>query len=197
MQELKVETIFDLEDFKTMEKIEKYYFPDENITPATEVFKWYKKNPWTCIGIRNKQGEVIGNVNILPLKEKVFYAIYEDKMNEADVMDSQIEIYEEEKSYFLYLSSISIDKRYRNHYQVIMNLLKGCIHVFDVLLEKKVKIEKIMADTSTIHGEKIAKKLLKMDYVRDTNHDSKIYCKDGDEFINTISQIKQLLEVNR
>ena len=46
-----------------------------------------------------------------------------------------------------------------------------------------------MADASTIHGEKICRKLLKMDYIRDTNHASKIYCEDGERFIKTIKNL--------
>ena len=45
-----------------------------------------------------------------------------------------------------------------------------------------------MADASTNHGEKICKKLLKMDYIRDTSHKSKIYCIDGQEIIKNINQ---------
>lgn len=46
------------------------------------------------------------------------------------------------------------------------------------------------AEASTIHGEKICKKLLKMQYIRDTNHASKIYCEDREEFIKAMNRIK-------
>lgn len=190
MEELKIEYKFDLEDFRTMENIEHYYFPNENITSAEEVFNWYKKNNLTCIGLRNSNNEIIAFVNILPLSKKVFYNIYEDKINEADIVYSQIEEYEDNKAYYIYLSSISIDKRYRNNYRVIITLLKGCINILDLLLERNIKIEKVMADASTIHGEKICKKLLKMDYIVDTNHESKIYCEDGKRFIDVMKKIK-------
>lgn len=190
MKELKIEYKFDLEDFKKMEDIEHSYFPNENITPAEEVLNWYKKNKLTCIGLRNENNEIIASVNLLPLSKKAFYDIYEDKLNEADVVYSQIEEYEDNKSYYIYLSSISIDKRYRNNYRVIKNLLKGCINIFDLLVEKNIEIEKVMADASTIHGEKICKKLLKMDYIRDTSHESKIYCEDGETFMKVLESIR-------
>lgn len=190
MEKLKIEYTFDLEDFKAMENIEHSYWPNDNITPAEEVFNWYKKNNLTCIGLRNNNNEIIASVNVLPLSKEVFYDIYEDKMNEVDVTCSQIEEYENNKTYYIYLSSISIDKRYRNNYRVITNLLKGCINILDVLLEKNIKIEKVMADASTIHGEKICKKLLEMDYIRDTTHASKIYCEDGQTFKKAIKKMK-------
>jgi len=189
MEELKIEYIFNLEDFKTMENIEHSYFPNENITPAEEVLNWYRKNNLTCIGVRNDKNKVIASVSILPLKEETFYDIYRDKMNEADVSYEQIEQYEDNKTYFIYLSSISIDKNYRNNYKVISTLLKGCIHAFEVLLKRNIQVQKAMADASTIHGEKICRKLLKMDYIRDTNHASKIYCEDGERFIKTIKNL--------
>lgn len=190
MEELKIDYNFDLDDFKTMENIEHSYFPNENITPAEEVLKWYEKNNLTCIGVRNLNNAIIASVNILPLTRNVFNDIYENKMNESDVVFEQIEIYEDDKSYLLYLSAISIDEKYRNNYKVITTLLKGCINLLNILMKRNIKIEKVMADASTIHGEKICKKLLKMDYIRDTSHKSKIYCTSGENFVKSIKRIE-------
>ena len=189
MEELKIDYKFKLEDFKVMEDIEHSYFQNENITPAEEVLKWYQRNDLTCIGVRNSNNEVIASVNILPLNERTFYDIYNNKMNEADVVSSQIERYENSKEYYLYLSSISINQNYRNNYRVITTLLKGCIDLYTLLTNRNIKIIKMMADASTEHGEKICKKLLKMDFIRDTSHNSKIYCIDGNDFINSFDKI--------
>lgn len=193
MEELKIDYKFNLEDFKVMENIEHSYFPNDNITPAEEVLKWYQKNNLTCIGVRNSNNEVIASVNILPLNKRTFYDIYNNKMNEADVIDSQIEIYEGNKEYYLYLSSISINKNYRNNYRVIKTLLKGCIDLYKLLMDRNIKIIKIMADASTEHGEKVCKKLLKMDFIRDTSHNSKICCVDGNNFLESINRIMKLI----
>lgn len=193
MEELKIDYKFSLEDFKIMENIEHSYFPNDNITPAEEVLKWYQRNDLTCIGVRNSNNEVIASVNILPLNERTFYDIYNNKMNEADVKDSQIEVYEHNKEYYLYLSSISINKNYRNNYRVITTLLKGCIDLYKILIDRNITIIKIMADASTEHGEKICKKLLKMDYLRDSSHESKIYCEDGNNFAKSINKIMKFL----
>ena len=48
-----------------------------------------------------------------------------------------------------------------------------------------------MADASTIYGEKICNKLLKMNYIRKTSHESKIYCEDGETFIEAINKFKR------
>lgn len=119
MEELKIEYEFDLKDFKMMENIEHSYFPNENITSAEEVLNWYKKNNLTCIGLRNSNNEIVACVNILPLNKEIFYEIYEDKINEADVVYSQIEEYEDNKSEYIYLSSgVRID--------LWTHLMRGC-----------------------------------------------------------------------
>ncbi len=189
MEQLKIEYKFNLKDFETMENIEHSYFPNDNITTAKEVLNWYTKNNLTCIGVRNLNNQIIASINILPLKKEVFYDIYENKMNEADVKSNQIEEYKDNNSYYIYLSSISIDKKYRNNYKVITTLLKGSINLFNILQKRNIKIEKVMADASTIHGEKICKKLLKMEYITDTSHESKIYCEEGQDFINEIKKL--------
>ena len=194
MEELKIEYIFDLEDFKVMENIEHSYFPNDNITPAEEVFNWYKKNNLTCVGLRNNNHKVIASVSILPLNKETFYDIYENKIHEADVVASQIEEYRDSGTYFIYLSSISVDQEYRNNYKVITTLLKGGINMFELLQKRNIKIEKVMAEASTIHGEKICRKLLKMQYIRETNHASKIYCEDGEEFMKAMNRIKRYKE---
>lgn len=51
-----------------------------------------------------------------------------------------------------------------------------------------------MADASTIHGEKICKKLLKMDYITNTSHNSKIFCEKGEEFLNVLYRLKRFIE---
>jgi hypothetical protein len=191
MDKLEIDYKFNLEDFKIIENIEHLYFPNENITKAEEVMNWYRKNDLTCIGVRNIENKIVASVNILPLKKEIFYDIYNNKMNEVDVIDTQIEKYENGKSYYIYLSSISIDKEHRNNYKVIKKLIKGCIDLFDMLKIKDIKIEKMMADASTIHGEKICIKLLKMHYIRNTSHKSKIYCVDGEEMLKTLDRIKK------
>jgi len=191
MEELKIDYKFDIDDFQAMENIEHSYFPNENISPAEEVLRWYEKNNLTCIGVRNSNNKIIASVSILPLNRNVFNDIYENKMNEADVVFEQIEIYEDNKSYLLYLSSISIDEKYRNNYKVITTLLKGCINLLNILMKRNIKIEKVMADASTIHGEKICKKLLNMDYIRDTSHKSKIYCVDGEKVVSITEKLKE------
>lgn len=61
--------------------------------------------------------------------------------------------------------------------------------MLNTLLERNIKIEKIMAEASTIHGQKICKKLLNMDYIRNTRYNTKIYCEDGERFFKVIDKM--------
>ena len=97
MEQLTIDYKFNLKDFKIMEDIEHSYFPNENITEAEEVMKWYQKNNLTCIGIRNSHNVIIASVNVLPLKKDIFEDIYENRINEADIVYEQIERYEDHK----------------------------------------------------------------------------------------------------
>ena len=193
MEEFKIDYIFNLEDFKRMEDIEHSYFTNDCITPANECLKWYNKNNLTCVGVRNMASKVIASVSILPLKQDIFEDICNNKMNEAEVLASQIEEYEDNKSYYIYLSSISIDENYRNNYKVITTLLKGCTNLFSNLQKKNISISKVMADASTIHGEKICKKLFKMECIKNTSHNSNIYLTDGTKFCTILNKLKERL----
>ena len=194
MEELRIENSFILEDFIDMEEIEHTYFLEENITPAKEVLKWYQKNPYTCIGIRDKNNKIIASVNVLPLKKEIFDDIYHNKFKEADITEKQIEIYEENKSYYLYLSAISIKKEYRNNIIVFKMLLKSIVQMFKELERKQIKIEGLLAEASTIHGEKLCKRMLNMKFIESTNHESDIYHLEGKNIEKIINCVKKMLE---
>lgn len=189
MNQYKIDYKLTLDDFIEIENIEHTYFESDNITNAQEVWNWYKKNNLTCVAIRDKNSNVVGSINILPLKEKVFNDIYNNKINESNIVAEDILQYEDKKSYYMYLSSISIKGDLLNNYEIIKTLLKGALGLFNKLENRNIKIKKLMADASTIHGEKICRKLLKMDFIIKTSHNSKIYCSNEE---NTYKEIQKL-----
>lgn len=162
MEKYKIANKLDLKDFKKMEQIEHNYFPNENVTVAEEVYKWYLKNPDTCFAFLNETDEVIASCNLLPLKPIVIEKIMKEQLDEATITDKQIEVYEEGKVYDLYLSAISIDPAYRNQISILKLLIKKVVAFFVKLEEQNITIRQIMAEASTKQGENICKKLLKM-----------------------------------
>lgn len=191
MDDFKIDYKFNLEDFKDVEEIEKTYFESENISSAEEVMKWYEKNALTSVGVRNKEGKIIASVNILPLKYEAYKDIYDNKINEADITYEELEIYEDNMECYLYLSSISIHNEYRNNPKVLMMLIKGTIEILDILKKRKIRIKEVLADAGTVHGRKICEKLLKMEFITDTFHGTKIYNIDGDTFIKVLNEFEQ------
>lgn len=191
MEQYRIENHFTLEDFIQMEEIEHTYFLEENITSAKEVLKWYQKNPYTCIAIRNKENEIVASTNILPLKKETFDAIYHNQFKEADITEEQIEIYEENKSYYLYLSAISVKKEYRNNITLFKMLLKAIAQMYKELERKQIEIEAVLAEASTIHGEKICTRMLDMKYIGSTTHESDIYYIEGKQTEKVINLIKK------
>ena len=130
MGKYKIANKLDLKDFKKMEQIEHNYFPNENVTVAEEVYKWYLKNPDTCFAILNETDEVIASCNLLPLKPIVIEKIMKEQLDEATITDKQIEVYEEGKVYDLYLSAISIDPAYRNQISILKLLIEKVVAFF-------------------------------------------------------------------
>lgn len=190
MNDFTIDYTFSLEDFKRVEEIEKDYFEEENISSAEEVMKWYEKNNKTSIGVRNSEGTIIASINILPLKKNIYDDIYNNRINEADIIYEDIEEFKDDMECFLYLSSISIDKNYKNNYILLSKLIKGTIDLLEELLERNIKIKEVLADAGTIYGRKICERILNMNFVTDTFHGTKIYHIEGKEFLEILRNIE-------
>ena len=80
-----------LEDFIKMEEIDHQNFPDENISPAKEAYKWYLADPNSCIVVKNSS-KVIAYVNILSLNKEIYDKIKYNKINESQIQVSDLEL---------------------------------------------------------------------------------------------------------
>ena len=193
MGKYKIANKLDLKDFKKMEQIEHNYFPNENVTVAEEVYKWYLKNPDTCFAILNETDEVIASCNLLPLKPIVIEKIMKEQLDEATITDKQIEVYEEGKVYDLYLSAISIDPAYRNQISILKLLIEKVVAFFVKLEEKNITIRQIMAEASTKQGENICKKLLKMVCQKELPNGTKFYGIQQIDKEEILEQMKKII----
>lgn len=193
MEKYKIANKLDLKDFKKMEQIEHNYFPNENVTVAEEVYKWYLKNPDTCFAILNETDEVIASCNLLPLKPMVIEKIMKEQLDEATITDKQIEVYEEGKVYDLYLSAISIEPAYRNQISILKLLIKKVVAFFVKLEEQNITIRQIMAEASTKQGENICKKLLKMVCQKELPNGTKFYVIQQIDKEEILEQMKRII----
>lgn len=193
MEKYKITTKLDLEDFKQMETIEYNYFLKENVTPAKEAWKWYQKNPDTCIAIKTQNGEVIGSCTILPLGNQVLEGIMQEQIDEAQITQAQIEEYGEGKQYNWYLSAISIDPLYRNQISILKMFIKAGMELLQELQRKEIFIHKILAEACTIHGEKICTKLLHMKLIKETKEHTKFFIGNVDEMQKVLEKLKRCI----
>lgn len=193
MEKYKIANKLDLKDFKKMEQIEHNYFPNENVTVAEEVYKWYLKNSDTCFAILNETDKVIASCNLLPLKPIVIEKIMKEQLDEVTITDKQIEVYEEGKVYDLYLSAISIDPAYRNQISILKLLIKKVVAFFVKLEEKNITIRQIMAEASTKQGESICKKLLKMVCQKELPNGTKFYVIQQIDKEEILEQMKRII----
>lgn len=143
MSNYKIDNKLTAADFIEIEKIEHTYFENDNITNANEVWKWYTKNKLTCVAVRDKNSNLVGSINILPINEKVFNDILNDKINESSIVAEDILQYEDNSLYYMYLSSISIKKELLNNYELITTLLKGALELLNILENRNITIKKL------------------------------------------------------
>lgn len=171
----------DYNDFIKMEEIDKQYFPEENISPAGEAYKWYLADENSCIVVKEEK-DVVAYINMLSLKKNIYDKIKLNKMNESEIKVSDLELAKEKYYNYLYFSAIAVDKKYRSA-SALRKLLYVCKNHIRKLLDKGVKFIEVMADCSTDEGAKITKHILKLKPFIKTSHGSVIYFIDGQTFL--------------
>lgn len=172
------------EDFVEMEKIDHQYFPDENITPAKESYKWYLKDKNTIVAIK-EHGVVVAYINFLSLKKEVFDKIKNNQINESQTKMTDLETDKEKYMSYLYFASIAVEKGHRD-IKTVTKLFLKCRSALKKLINSNVKIKEVMADCSTKEGREIAKRILHLKPYKKTSHSSEIFISDGQSFIKNL-----------
>jgi len=172
------------EDFIKMEEIDHQYFPDENVSPADEAYKWYLADPNSCVVVKDNSN-VIAYVNILSLKKEIYDKVKHNKMNESQILFSDLELNKDKYFNYLYFSTIAIDENHRDIHtlrQLIDITSKKIIEI----VNQGCEIKEVMADCSTPQGQKITQRFLKLKPFMKTSHNSMIHILSGDEFIELL-----------
>ena len=171
-------------DFIKMEEIDHQYFPDENVSPADEAYKWYLADPNSCVVVKDNSN-VVAYVNILSLKEEVYNKVKFNEMNESQILVSDLELNKDKYFNYLYFSTIAIDENHRDIHtlrQLIDITSKKIIEI----VNQGCEIKEVMADCSTPQGQKITQRFLKLKPFMKTSHNSMIHILSGDEFIELL-----------
>lgn len=169
------------EDFVKMEEIDHQYFPDENVSPALEAYKWYLADTNSCIVVKDNLN-VVAYVNILSLKKEVYEKVKYNEMNESQILVSDLELNKDKYFNYLYFSTIAIDKKHRD-IQTLRKLIDITSKKIIEIVSQGSKIIEVMADCSTPQGQKITQRFLKLKPFMKTSHNSVIHISSGHEFI--------------
>lgn len=172
------------EDFIKMEEIDHQYFPDENVSPAEEAYKWYLADSNSCVVVKNNSN-VIAYVNILSLKKEIYDKVKHNEMNESQILVSDLELDKDKYFNYLYFSTIAIDKNHRD-IQTLRELIDIASQKIIEIVNQGCEIKEVMADCSTPQGQKITQRFLKLKPFMKTSHNSMIHILSGDEFIKLL-----------
>lgn len=175
-----------IEDFIKMEEIDHQYFPDENVSPADEAYKWYLADPNSCVVVKDNSN-VVAYVNILSLKEEVYNKVKFNEMNESQILVSDLELNKDKYFNYLYFSTIAIDENHRDIHtlrQLIDITSKKIIEI----VNQGCQIKEVMADCSTSQGQKITQRFLKLKPFMKTSHNSIIHILRGEEFVKLLNK---------
>lgn len=173
-------------DFIKMEEIDHQYFPDENVSPADEAYKWYLADPNSCVVVKDNSN-VVAYVNILSLKEEVYNKVKFNEMNESQILVSDLELNKDKYFNYLYFSTIAIDEKHRDIHtlrQLIDITSKKIIEI----VNQGCEIKEVMADCSTPQGQKITQRFLQLKPFMETSHNSIIHILSGEEFVKLLNK---------
>lgn len=168
-------------DFIKMEEIDHQYFPDENVSPASEAYRWYLADPNSCVVVKD-DSNVVAYVNILSLKKEIYDKVKYNQMNESQIIVSDLELNKERYFNHLYFSTIAIDKKHRN-IQTLRKLIDITSAKIVEIVSQGCEIKEVMADCSTYEGQKITQRFLKLKPFIQTSHNSTIHILNGEEFL--------------
>lgn len=147
---------------------EEYFLTVETCTGYIE------KNPFIyTMAVDDESGRIIAYLNFSPVTETMYETIRSGEVLDTVITPADIVPYVPDSEIYAYMSSIVVAEVYRGQ-GIALALFR---HFFRFLSEytneNRIIIRRIVADTVTESGYRIAEKM-GFDFVRDSNHDSKI-----------------------
>ncbi|GAB3910037.1 hypothetical protein GCM10028803_48990 [Larkinella knui] len=95
------------DDIRKIFSIASTVYTGIDVIPYKTMLAWYEKNPCSFYVIVNEDGDVVGNIDILPLKEGTLRQFLDGDMIERQILDDSIwGIDEKENIDYLYVESV-------------------------------------------------------------------------------------------
>lgn len=166
-----------MKDFIDVWFIERQYFKHNTIAPPKQDKAWDEKNNDIHIFIRDIEiNRIIAEVVLIPLTKKQFTDFMNNKLKDLDLNYNTIEIYKNNKSYYLLLCAIAISKNYRNDKQVLSFMLQGIYNKICCLKKRRIKFKNFCAEFLTTDGLKFNNGFIKLKERNTTLDGYKLCC---------------------
>ena len=116
-----------------------------------------KRNPRSTMVVfdRSDRDTILGYINVLPLQEETILSILKEGRSELSIDPNEIETYEREGTYVLYISNIVIHPDYP---ECLLHMIRAFFQYWVVEYPKR-SIEKIYAQATTEAGDVLIRKL--------------------------------------
>ena len=161
-------------DIKQALKLDKMVYKEEYYLTEEMCYSYYNANNEIYIMIINDlTDEIIGYMNYVPINDEFYEKIRTGLYIDTILKAKDILKYEKNNEYNIYLSSIVINPSYQNmgYSKLLLNALKEKI---EKLYKQQIYYKRIIADVVSNEGKHICDQL-KIKFVKNTNHFSKIY----------------------
>ncbi len=143
------------EHFRQMAALEARYYGESFITPAKEAWLCYRRYPYTTTAALHRE-QVVGFVNLFPLKAAVFEALRSGQMNDHDLSAEDVEDLRAPVSLpmDMFLSCILVEPAYRPQ-GLTRRLLQAAVQPY---LPHVKQCRHVLVDTVTPAGAAFAKR---------------------------------------
>lgn len=164
--------------FRQMYNLEKEYYSEEYIAPHQEVYQWYQRFPYTTFAAA-EAGEIIGFINLFPIRGPLFEEIKAGRYNDKDLTVSDITDINEEcgEPLHMFLSCLVVRSEKRKQ-GVTELLLRTAVNYYQPYAERCAYI---ITDNVTQEGQRFSQRY-GFEPLQASNHNSKLYIQEYASF---------------
>lgn len=170
---MKVEILKNLNElhFLQMYQLEREYYSEEYITPYQEVYRWYRKFPYTTFAAAEAD-EIVGFINLFPIRNSLFEEIKNGRYNDRDLTVSDIlNVHaENETPLNMFLSCLVVSKERRKQGMTEL-LLRTAVDYYQPYAER---FGFIITDNVTQEGQRFSQRY-GFQPLQASGHDSQLY----------------------
>ena len=135
---------------------------------------WHKINPDIYFVLRDVELDVlVGYMNVAPITESCYNKIATGNILDTSIDEDSVLPYDFPGLYHLNFTSIVVNSLYRSS-GVVLQLMNAVVSKLIELSKQEIYFKSMIADAVTPEGEKICR-MVGMDMIAGSNHDSKIY----------------------